>query len=111
MSSRRNRGRRKETGYECDAFGRSGQGAARSDAPVNAREVTGPIRYNGFLRLDSIYRTAVYVTRTHGGVGERGHEASSYPDLAIRAHGHSTNSATRASFNRATVWQIVPARR
>jgi len=27
-----------------------------------------------------IHRTAVYVIRTHGGVGGRGCEASSYPD-------------------------------
>ena len=29
---------------------------------------------------DSICRTAVYVTRTHGGVGGRGREAFAYPD-------------------------------
>ena len=29
---------------------------------------------------DPIHRTAVYVTRSLGGVGGRGREASSYPD-------------------------------
>jgi hypothetical protein len=29
---------------------------------------------------NSIHRTAVYVTRSHGGVGGRSREASSYPD-------------------------------
>jgi len=32
---------------------------------------------------DSICRTAVYVTRTHGGVGGGSGEASTYPDYAF----------------------------
>ena len=31
-------------------------------------------------RMHSTQRTAVYVTRTHGGVGGRGREVPSYPD-------------------------------
>jgi len=31
---------------------------------------------------DSIHRTAVYVIRSHGGVGGRGREVFSYPDWA-----------------------------
>jgi len=48
-------------------------GAARNDAPVGVHG-----RYA--LHLDSICRTAVYVTRSYGGVGGRGREASSYPE-------------------------------
>lgn len=50
-------------------------GAARNDAPVGA-----PQRY--VRRVDSICRTAVYVTRTHGGVGGGGREVFPYPDWA-----------------------------
>jgi hypothetical protein len=39
----------------------------------------GAAEFGGEVR-DSIHRTAVYVTRSHGGVGGRGREASSYPD-------------------------------
>ena len=55
-------------------------GAARNDAPVVMRSFNVFIRHNVLMRADSICRTAVYVTRTHGGVGGRGREASSYPD-------------------------------
>ncbi len=41
----------------------------------------GAAEFGGEVR-DSIHRTAVYVTRSHGGVGGRGREASSYPDWA-----------------------------
>jgi len=37
-------------------------GAAEEDAPVDVRLASLPC-------LDSIYRTAVYVTRSYGGVG------------------------------------------
>ncbi len=36
----------------------------------------------GLTRMHSTQRTAVYVTRTHGGVGGRGREVPSYPDSA-----------------------------
>ena len=58
----------------------SGLGAARNDAPVDAFVATGPIRHNGRVRIDSICRAAVYVTRSYGGAGGGGREASSYPD-------------------------------
>ena len=54
----------------------------------------GRLRLNGVVRvvqahalsLDLICRTAVYVTRTHGGVGGGSREASPYPDSsALRA--------------------------
>ena len=48
-------------------------GAARNDAPVGAHQ-----RY--MRHTDSICRTAVYETRTHGGVGGGGREVFSYPD-------------------------------
>ena len=38
---------------------------------------------------NSIHRTAGYVTRTSGGVGRRGREASSYPDWASQSQGSS----------------------
>ena len=47
-------------------------GAARNDAPVDGCATTGPIRHNGGMRIDLICRTAVYVTRSYGGVGGRG---------------------------------------
>ena len=34
----------------------------------------------GLTRMHSTQRTAMYVTRMHGGVGGRGREVSSYPD-------------------------------
>jgi hypothetical protein len=43
----------------------------------------GPARTGfgqGLMRIHSTLRTAVYVTRTHGGVGGRGREVPSYPD-------------------------------
>ncbi len=39
----------------------------------------GAAEFGGEVR-DSIHRTAVYVTRSHGGVGGRGREVPSYPD-------------------------------
>jgi hypothetical protein len=50
-------------------------GAARNDAPVGARRQSA-------LRLDSIYRTAVYVTRSYGGVGGGDREVFPYPEWA-----------------------------
>jgi len=58
----------------------SGLGAARNDAPVDACVATAPLRHNGGMRIDSICRTAVYVTRSYGGVGGGSREASPYPD-------------------------------
>ena len=48
-------------------------GTARIDAPVGLRQFVGS-------QVDSIGRTAVYVTRMHGGVGGGSREASPYPD-------------------------------
>ena len=48
-------------------------GAVRNDAPVGVQG-----RYA--LHVDSICRTAVYVTRSYGGVGGGGREAFPYPD-------------------------------
>lgn len=45
---------------------------------------TGSIRHNGRMRADSICRTAVYVTRSYGGVGEGSREVFPYPDWASR---------------------------
>jgi hypothetical protein len=47
-------------------------GAARNDAPV------GVLRWYA-RHADLICRTAVYVTRTHGGVGGGHREVSPYP--------------------------------
>ena len=55
-------------------------GTARNDAPVVMRWLNVSIRHNVLIHADPICRTAVYVTRTHGGTGGRGLEASSYPD-------------------------------
>ena len=69
--------RRKPAGWD-----ESGIGAARNDAPVDACAATEPIRHNGRMRIDSICRTAVYVTRSYGGVGGESREAFPYPDWA-----------------------------
>ena len=58
----------------------SAVGAARNGAPVITLRHPVSIRHSGLKRADLICRTAVYVIRTHGGVGGRGREASSYPD-------------------------------
>ena len=58
----------------------SGIGAARSDAPVDTHGAIEPIGTMESKHADSICRTAVYVTRMHGGVGGRGREVPSYPD-------------------------------
>ena len=73
--------RRKPLGWDENAVG-----AVRNDAPV------GRLRHNVPSRVDLICRTAVYVTRTHGGVGGRGREPSSYPDLGrtCTGIGHSS---------------------
>ena len=55
-------------------------GAARNGAPVITLWPMVSIRPHALQRADLICRTAVYVIRTHGGVGGRGREASSYPD-------------------------------
>ena len=50
-------------------------GAAGKDAPVGVHG-----RYA--MHIDLICRTAVYVTRSYGGVGGGGREVFSYPDYA-----------------------------
>ena len=58
----------------------SGIGAAGNDAPVDACVATGSLRHKGRVRIDLICRTAVYVTRSYGGVGGGSREAFPYPD-------------------------------
>ena len=81
IASGESRGR-KPSGWD-----ESGIGAARNDAPVEARAATAPIRHNGRMRIDSICRTAAYVTRSYGGVGGGSREAFSYPDYAAKGTG------------------------
>jgi len=50
-------------------------GSTRDDAPVNVY-----LSLRQRIHADLICRTAVYVTRTHGGVGGGSREASPYPD-------------------------------
>ena len=61
------------TGRKPDGWDETDVGAAGRDAPVG-------VHWRCAMRLDPICRTAVYVTRMHGGVGGRGREASSYPE-------------------------------
>jgi hypothetical protein len=56
-----------------DKIGRAG--AARGDAPVG-------MHGRSAVRPDLICRTAVYVTRSYGGVGGGGREAFPYPKWA-----------------------------
>jgi hypothetical protein len=67
--------RRKPVGWDESAVG-----AARNGAPVITLRHKVSIRHYGLKHDNLICRTAVYVIRTHGGVGGRGREASSYPD-------------------------------
>ena len=67
-------------GRKPEGWDEGGLGAARNDAPVDACAATEPIRHNGRMRIDSICRTAVYVTRSYGGVGGGSREASPYPE-------------------------------
>ena len=48
-------------------------GAVGDDAPVG-------VQRRDALHIDPICRTAVYVTRSYGGVGGGSREASPYPD-------------------------------
>ena len=67
-------------GRKLAGWDEGGLGAVRNDAPVDAWAGTEPLRHSGRLRLDSICRTAGYVTRTSGGVGGGSREAFPYPD-------------------------------
>ena len=55
-------------------------GATGEEASVVLHGAAGKL---GHHALDSICRTAVYVTRTHGGVGGGGREVFPYPELGI----------------------------
>lgn len=68
--------------HKLEGWDENGVGAARNDAPVIAQWPIVSIRYYGLWCVDLICRTAVYVIRTHGGVGGGGREAFSYPDWA-----------------------------
>lgn len=57
-------------------------GAVGNDVPVDAHEAKMSFRHNGQMPIDSICRTAGYVTRTSGGVGGGSREAFPYPDWA-----------------------------
>jgi len=61
------------TGRKSGGWDEADVNAAGDDAPVGVHE-----RYA--LHIDSIYRTAVYVTRSYGGVGGGSREASPYPE-------------------------------
>ena len=62
-------------GRKPDGWDEADVGAAREDAPVRVHQ-----RYA--VHVDPICRTAVYVTRSYGGVGGGGREAFSYPEWA-----------------------------
>jgi hypothetical protein len=61
------------TGRKPGGWDETVAGAARNDAPVGALRQYAQ-------HTDSICRTAVYVTRTHGGVGGGDREVFPYPD-------------------------------
>ena len=61
------------TGRKPGGWDEADVGAAGNDAPVGVHG-----RYA--FRIDLICRTAVYVTRMHGGVGGGSREASPYPE-------------------------------
>ena len=68
------------TGRKPGGWDEADVGAVGNDAPVDACAATEPIRHNGRMGINSICRTAVYVTRSYGGVGGGGREAFPYPD-------------------------------
>ena len=59
-------------GHESGGWGETGVGAAGSDAPVG-------LHRQFKAQADLICRTAVYVTRSYGGVGGGGREVFPYP--------------------------------
>ena len=59
-------------GHEPGGWGETGVGATGSDAPVG-------LHRQFKAQADLICRTAVYVTRSYGGVGGGSREASPYP--------------------------------
>ena len=63
------------SGRKPDGWNETGVGATGDEAPVERDDDMLCVMPN-----DLICRTAGYVTRTSGGVGGRGREASSYPD-------------------------------
>jgi hypothetical protein len=64
-------------GRKPDGWDEADVGAAGDDAPVGVQ---------GWytLLMNSIYRTAVYVTRSYGGVGGGSREASPYPEYTYK---------------------------
>jgi hypothetical protein len=56
-----------------DGWDEAEVGAVRNDAPVG-------VHGRFAMHIDLICRTAVYVTRSYGGVGGGSREASPYPD-------------------------------
>jgi hypothetical protein len=67
-------------GRKPEGWDEGGLGAARDDAPVDARGAAVSLRHSVPPLIDSICRTAGYVTRMSGGVGRRGREVPSYPN-------------------------------
>ena len=65
------------TGRKSGGWDEADVGAAGKDAPVDVHR-----RYT--VHLDLICRTAVYVTRSYGGVGGGSREASPYPEYVMR---------------------------
>ena len=63
------------TGRKLGGWDETDVGAAGDDAPVG-------VQGQSALHIDSICRTAVYVTRSYGGVGGGSREASPYPEWA-----------------------------
>ena len=61
------------TGRKPDGWDETDVGAAGRDAPVG-------VHWRYAMRLDPICRTAVYVTRSYGGVGGGRCEVSPYPE-------------------------------
>ena len=68
---------RRAQGREPYGWDETAVGAAEEEASVERYGVGAML---GAMPIDSICRIAVYVIRTHGGVGGRGREVPSYPD-------------------------------
>ena len=81
-------------GPEPGGWGETGVGAAGSDAPVGLhRQFKAP--------ADLICRTAVYVTRSYGGVGGGSREASPYPKVCRAWHVTTQVKVLRPGIRRA----------
>ena len=82
------------TGRKSGGWDEADVGAAGNDAPVGVHGWSA-------MHLDLICRTAVYVTRSYGGVGGGSREASPYPKVCRAWHVTMSVQVRQPGFRRA----------